>query len=58
MPIYDVKTKKFGVITYAGENIEEARAWAKKAHGIGPHGVTRQQNYKLCEKCDCKPCCC
>jgi len=57
MPIYDVVTS-FGVIQYEADNIKEARTWAKKAHKVGPSSVSRQVNYKHCEQCDCKPCCC
>jgi len=58
MPIYDVQTKRFGTIQHEADNIKEARAWARKAHGVGPSSVTRQVEYKLCDRCDCKPCCC
>jgi len=59
MITYYVQLKDGTTATHKAANIKEARAWAKKTHGIrNPDAVKRPTRYKLCPNCDSKPCCC
>lgn len=41
------------------DSIADARQWAKTAFGVrNPRQTTLRGEYRLCEQCGCKPCCC
>ncbi len=56
--LYSVQTEKFGMLTLSADNIAEARDIAKKRYKAGPKAVTAHQEYRRCDDCGCKPCCC
>ena len=59
MPLYTIKTTRFGAVLLTAKDIKEAR---KKANEMFPkmnRTVSRApREYKRCEVCDSKPCCC
>jgi hypothetical protein len=59
MPLYDVRTQRFGVVRVERDSLQEARRWAREALGILEHGaVTAHRTYLRCNRCDCAPCVC
>jgi hypothetical protein len=55
---YEVDVEGFGVILKQADSIEEARSWANHAFPRRSRTVKRHREYKLCERCDSRPCCC
>lgn len=59
MPSYIVSTEKFGDVTVTFDNIEEARADARRRFGVkNPRAVRAMREYAKCESCESAPCCC
>lgn len=56
--LYDVDVEGFGVILKEANSIREARSWASSAFPKRNRTVTWHVEYRLCEKCDSKPCVC
>jgi hypothetical protein len=56
---YIVNTKTYGEIRKVDDNIEAARAWAKRAFdGDEVLSVHRESHTPLCPWCDSRPCEC
>ena len=58
MATYLVQTAEYGTLRKADDSIKAARAWAKRALGVGPRNVSREQHYRHCDRCSCAPCDC
>ena len=59
MPLYVVRTKRFGNILIEADDIKKARAHARTAFKVrNPEMVRRSEPYKHCDDCDSAPCCC
>lgn len=48
---YIIQTAEYGELRKAADSIKEARAWAKRALGVGPRAVTRELTYRRCDWC-------
>jgi hypothetical protein len=59
MPLYSVRTERFGSVLLMCEDIGQARKWARDRFGAGPECVSRAPTDRpLCPACDSRPCCC
>ena len=56
---YIITTEKFGEVAILAENIEAARADARRRFKIkNPALVRAERTYTECADCESRPCCC